>query len=249
MNHSPQPVRSAAGPPIERVLAIETSGREGSVTLGSRGAHVATAAFRSDRGHGADLVPTIAALCERAGWPVASLDACFVSVGPGSFTGLRIGITLARTLAWSVGVRLVAVPTMDVIAANAIESPDAPEHLAVVLDAKRGNVYGALLQLIDGAYACIDGPLETDVAAWLRDAPRPLAATGDGLTAHRAALQSAGAALLPESIWTPRADNVLALGWRLADAGQFIEPAALVPVYIRLPSAVEKLHSARGPGA
>jgi tRNA threonylcarbamoyladenosine biosynthesis protein TsaB len=245
MKQSAEPMQRADRVPMDRVLAIETSGREGSVALGLRRETVATASFRSDRGHGAELVPTIAALFESAGWPAVSLDACFVSVGPGSFTGLRIGITLARTLAWSVGVRLVSVPTMEVIASNALELLDAPEHIAVVLDAKRGNVYGGLLRRVDGAYACIESPHETDVASWLRDAPRPLAAAGDGVTVHRQTLERVGATILPVALWTPRADAVLRLGWRLADAGRFVEATTLVPVYIRLPSAVEKLQIAQ----
>jgi tRNA threonylcarbamoyladenosine biosynthesis protein TsaB len=249
MSQAAQRPARAGARPIERVLAVETSDRQGSVALGSRGECVASAAFRSDRGHGADLVPTIASLCDRAGWPVASLDACFVSAGPGSFTGLRIGITLARTLAWSVGVRLVAVPTMEVIAANALELPDPPEQLAVALDAGRGNVYGALLRRVQGGYACAEGPLEIDVASWLHEAPRPIAVLGSGVPAHRQALDALGATILPESLWTPRAQRVLQLGWRLAGAGEFISPDSLVPVYIRLPSAVEKLQSPPGRGA
>lgn len=233
--HRPAPRR------LVRVLAIETSSRVGSVAIGTRDALVASATFQADQHHGVELLPTVAALCERANWLPGSIEECYVSTGPGSFTGLRIGIALARTLAWSAGVRLVGVATVEVIAANALELPSAPENLAVLLDAKRGRVYGAILRLTQEGYEVTEGPLETGPAALLQAARRPLAVTGEGIPYHQAAIDAAGVDVLPRDLWTPRAQKVHLLGAVLARRGRFTEPRQLVPTYIRLPAPLEKL--------
>ena len=94
----------------ELLLAIETSGRIGSVALGfgDRVAQVRT--FSTTHHHAVELLLTADALCREHGVSPGSLDELYVSGGPGSFTGLRVGITFARTLAWAGRVKTVASP-------------------------------------------------------------------------------------------------------------------------------------------
>src|SRR5258706_15103665 len=121
---------------MPRALAIETSGRIGSVALVDENESIEEREFPHGLQHAAGLIPLIDEMCETRGWKAADLREIYVSAGPGSFTGLRIGITLAKTLAFVTGAKLVAVPTMRVLVENAPEA----RHVIVVLDAKRDQI-------------------------------------------------------------------------------------------------------------
>ena len=96
--------------------------------------------FESGLQHAAQIIPIIDELCRSQGWSPGEVEELYVSAGPGSFTGLRIGITLAKTLALATGVKLVAVPTVRVLVENA---PAEARHVVIVLDAKRDQIFTA----------------------------------------------------------------------------------------------------------
>ena len=135
----------------QRILAIETSGRSGSAAIADDSGLIAVGQLPGQMQHAAELIPTIAMLLDEHDWPRDSLTDVFVSIGPGSFTGLRIGVSVARTLAWSIGARIVAVPTVDALALNALDADPVPEHVAVVLDAKRKQIYTAAFERKKGS--------------------------------------------------------------------------------------------------
>ena len=129
-------------------LAIETSGASGSVAIGRGRNLLGAQRFTRPRAHAAEFLPSIETLCREHGIKPAEIAWVFVSAGPGSFTGLRIGITAARTLALAVGARIVALPTLEVIAQNALDLAEPPPRVAVMLDAKRARVYTATFSLV-----------------------------------------------------------------------------------------------------
>jgi len=242
---------SSLGIAAPRILAVETSSRNGSLALARGDRLLALRPFdqtRPRRDHAADMLPTLDAVMNELGWRPADIDEVYVSAGPGSFTGLRIAVTFARTLAQAVGARIVAVPTVEVLAANA---PTDVAHLAVVLDAKRGQVYTAVF-----SRAAPGRPLQSVVevdlmtpAQMLARAPRPLHLLGEGIDYHREALRiGADVIELPRELWPPRADAVLRIGRPLARAGRFTPPAELVPIYIRRPEAEELWERRHGMG-
>src|SRR3954451_7626738 len=105
-------------------LALETSARSGSVALvNDDGTLLAEEQFPHDLKHAAALISILDALTKRHAWSPRDVREIYVSAGPGSFTGLRVGITAAKTLALALDARVVAVPTTDVLARNA--PPDA----------------------------------------------------------------------------------------------------------------------------
>lgn len=227
-----------------RILAIETSGRCGSIALGLGDKLVADAPFATDAEHARDLLPTADALCRKLGGEffdearqIPLLDHCYVSIGPGSFTGLRVAVTFVRHLALAMGVKIVAVPTLDAIAQNAQSLSAPPEKLAVVLDAKRNQVFGALFELRAGRYERLQGPQLVSPAELL--AGGNWSVLGEGVPYHRDAIEAAGAAVVDENLWRPRAAMVHRLGWRLAQAGKFTAAHELVPLYVRRPEAEE----------
>src|ERR1700689_2652818 len=103
---------------MPRALAIETSGRLGSVAIAEEGVVVAEDVFAHGLKHAAEMLPRIDAMVKAAGWRPADIREIYVSVGPGSFTGLRIGITLAKTLAFATGAKIAAVASVQVLANN-----------------------------------------------------------------------------------------------------------------------------------
>ena len=143
------------------ILAIETSGRLGSVALAQDGKLLAESRFSGPMRHSAEIFPAITDLLSRFSKKPDQIEQVYISVGPGSFTGLRIAVTLAKTLALANGVKIVTIDTLDVIAANVIDfAPPSPlpqlntknstlktdDRLAVILDAKRGQFFIAVYE-------------------------------------------------------------------------------------------------------
>src|SRR3954467_10077441 len=125
---------------MPRGLAVETSGRAGSLAIAEDGHVLAEEQFSHGLKHAAGIIPIIDRLCASRGWKPADIEEIYVSAGPGSFTGLRVGITVAKTLAFATGAKLVAVPSGRVIAHNA---PPEASNVMIVLDAKRDQIFTA----------------------------------------------------------------------------------------------------------
>ena len=117
-------------------LAIETSTRTGRVALGCGDALLARADLPAKRRHNLDLVPTIDRVCREHGLGPGDLAEVYVSLGPGSFTGLRSAVATAKMLSLTLGVKLVGVPTLEVLRA---QHPEA----VVCLNVKRGTAWSA----------------------------------------------------------------------------------------------------------
>jgi tRNA threonylcarbamoyladenosine biosynthesis protein TsaB len=233
MNHPPSLEASHA-------LAFDTSSAIGSVALG-RGPDILdsrrlTAPFR----HAAQFVPTIEALCRDHGVAPAGVRCVFVSIGPGSFTGLRIGVAVARAMALALEVGIVAVPTLEAIAQNAMDLPTPPRDIAVLLDAKRKNVYACAFALDDGRYRTAGDPAEVEPAAFLARQPSTCAVLGEGIAQHREVVEASGLEILPVELHAARAEAVYRLGWLGATEDRFTPARQLVPHYVRPPEAEEK---------
>src|SRR5690349_2476808 len=119
-------------------LLIETSGRGGSVGLAVGGRVARSAALDPARRHNRDLAPTCGELLAAEGLRPADLHGVMVSHGPGSFTGLRVGLMSSKVLAYATGCRLVAVPTFHAVAEQA---PAEAGVVDVIADALQGHVY------------------------------------------------------------------------------------------------------------
>jgi tRNA threonylcarbamoyladenosine biosynthesis protein TsaB len=236
---------------VPNILAIETSSRAGSVVLATGPTVVGEHVLRADQRHAAELMPAIERLTRAAGWAPGDIGHLYLSIGPGSFTGLRIAVALARSLAHALGTKIVAVPSLDVIAENA-----PPEFATVVpiLDAKRGQVFTALY--VRGAGGMLERQGEPRLMTLAEIAAEAVAAApvestvallGEGLEYHQQAVPASGRFVqLPKELWTPQARTVHRLGWALAQAGGFADPATLLPTYIRLPEAEEVYRKKHG---
>ena len=234
----------------DRIIAIETSGRRGSVALGQGPKLVADVNFSANQEHARDLIPMTDRLCREHGWSPRTIKQCFLSIGPGSFTGLRVAVAFARHFALAVGAKICAVPTLDVIAENTVEIQRPPKHLAVILDAKRGEVFSAVFELHDGQYRRIIEPRMIEPAKLIATAPSPIAIMGEGIDYHRDVIEATNVEILDHALWWPRAANVHRIGWSLALQGEFTDPTRLTPFYLRRPEAEElweKRHGTSSP--
>src|SRR5436190_2565135 len=167
---------------MPRGLAIETSARLGSLAIVEDGRVLAEDVFPHGLKHAAEIVVRIDRLCRDQRWAPDDLRELYVSAGPGSFTGLRIGITLAKTLAFATGASLVAVPTLRVLAANA---PAEAQHVVLVLDAKRDQVFTARYERAADDWIEREPAHLNDMRSVLARAPRPVFLIGEGIPAHQ----------------------------------------------------------------
>jgi tRNA threonylcarbamoyladenosine biosynthesis protein TsaB len=135
-----------------RILAIETSGGRGGIALletpethGPRADPAVLEELYLGEGlrHGRDLVPAIRDACGRAGWDRRHIDLVAVSIGPGSFTGIRIAVTLTKVMAFDTGAKVVAVPSLRALAHNA---PADRRRVAAIVDAKRGGLFASVFE-------------------------------------------------------------------------------------------------------
>lgn len=256
-------------------LALETSSYRASVVVGRGQDVLAERALSSQRRHAAELLPTIDELCREQRLTPADLRAVFVSRGPGSFTGLRIGITVARMLAFDGQVTLVGVPTLEALAWQVGEAVTvAPARVVTLLDAGRGMAYGQTFglrgevdqdaraddgetrsEVIDGhgLYLPLDEPAELEPAAYLKQQSiqHATVVTGEGVAAHHeatAAVFNDHPHITPtdETLHRPTAAAIYALGRQRLQAGLTDDPRRIVPLYIRKAAAEEKWEKMHG---
>jgi len=230
-----------------RILAIETSGKSGGIALAESAAEgagpprlIEEVRIAEGLRHGRDLVLSVRDACRRAGWTPREVPLVAVSIGPGSFTGIRIAVTFAKFVAWDAGAKVVAVPSFRALAANA---PADRPRIVTIVDAKRGGLFASLFERREGRLAETFGPAvieADDFVRRLQPARRgepPAYVLGHGIAKGRAAL--AGLELAPEDLWNIRPAEVARLGLEMAARGEFADPLRLEPLYIRLPEAEE----------
>ena len=222
------------------ILAVETSAPIGSVAIALGEQLLAEAAFSGPMRHSSEILPAIDGLLQRFGQKPKDIEHIYISIGPGSFTGLRIAAALAKTMHLANDVRVVAVDTLDVIAANVINlTSTSDETIATILDAKRGQFFIAVYQRTSNGICKKILPDSLMTAPQFLEkfaAPdKPVWLLGVGLVHHKDKFEADGIRFLDKSYWNPRAEKVHLLGWKMAQAGQFTDPLTLTPLYLRKP--------------
>ena len=216
-------------------IAIETSCRRGGIALGAAEQLLETRDFQAERRQSVQLIGRLSELLGRHGLEASDLDEVYVSLGPGSFTGLRVGITVARTLGQTVeNIRCVGVPTLEAVAENAAGLEC--QHLGVVMDAKEDVVYVGFFVRREGGLVPTEPPRTVHVRDLAADVPRPITLIGEAL--WYTDLSGEGIDIAGEALWLPRAEGIWRVGRRMAKAGNFQPFGALRPLYLRRPEAV-----------
>jgi tRNA threonylcarbamoyladenosine biosynthesis protein TsaB len=182
------------------------------------------------------LAPTLERLLAEVGWSARSIELVSVAVGPGSFTGLRIGVTTAKTLAYAVGAQIVGVNTMAVLAAQA----PSLTALWTIMDAQRQELFVARYSAPDNGRRSPVG--DTSIVAeqvWLDSLKPGEHVAGPALIRMEARLPEGVVAIRPEECWQPTAAAVGQVAWQLFQQGQRDDVWKLSPRYYR-PSAAEE---------
>ncbi|MBF0286077.1 MAG: tRNA (adenosine(37)-N6)-threonylcarbamoyltransferase complex dimerization subunit type 1 TsaB [Magnetococcales bacterium] len=232
-----------------KILAMDSSTPSASVALWEttdgaspdQGTDRGSRRFASPAGHAGRLPEEAARLLEEAGWRASSLDLVVATLGPGSFTGVRIALGLAKGMALGCGVAVQGVSTLEAMAAG-WEAPDGA-WLAPTLDARRQEVYAALYRREGEGLRLLDGPVCAHPEEWLARVRAIVPAAeqaqilwlGDGVP--RMALPPE-ARIHPETTVDPL--HLARWGAKMRLHGGNDDPLLLEPLYLRRPEAEEK---------
>ncbi len=233
------------------IVAVETSGRNGSVAIGEGRNLLQQINFSAPFRHDAELLNSIRDMLKKYGKNPRQIDQLYISTGPGSFTGLRIAVTLAKITSLAGQTKIVAVDTLDIIAQNASEavfqSNAKIRDIATILDAKRGLFFVAAYQRknqttqnetskINWEKSLSDSLLTPkEFLKKFEKSKQPVYLLGEGLLYHASKFQAGFTKLLQQKYWTPSADKVYLLGRKKAAKNQFADPLTLTPNYIQRP--------------
>ena len=226
-------------------MAIETTGRLGSIAVLAGQSVVRQVNLDPKRRTAATLAPVIEETLE---W--CRNNRCFpsfvtVADGPGSFTGLRIGVTTAKTLGYALNLPVVAVDSLAAIAAATFDTAPECESLLIGMDAYRGQVFAG-----EFSQSTLLPPIAEIPASWTPH-PASVSVIGQPQWDERLARRSAETAIagdakpmgkLSDQRLTRHCDaiGVGHLGLRAAITGRFVDPVQLIPRYLKLSAAEEK---------
>jgi len=220
-----------------KILSIETSTRVGSVAIIEDEHLIAEYILNVVSTHSERLLPSIDQILKDSQLTVRDIEGFAVSLGPGSFTGLRIGISTVKGLALATGRAVVGVPTLDCLAHNI-----AFTHLLVcpILDARKGEVYTALYQGDgSGRLEKLTPDLAIKPEELLTRIKEPVIFLGDGVEAYRDTLRSGqdNCLFAPAYLNQPRASVLAKLGLEKFKQGHIFKEEEIQPLYCRLAEA------------
>lgn len=244
-----------------KILAIETTGKYGSAAVICDDGRVFSAASYEEMNHLKGMMTLIdEAICE-AGIAKSELTHVAASVGPGSFTGIRIGVTTARVMAQMLGIPCIAVPTLQAMAERSLDKAIASESVFVasVINARRHQTYAgvyeaaftsdhehsAAVPVLEEKQYMIEELLEKLSGMTAEGAK--VFFTGDGIDAYRDIIESTMSSdsyvLADEDIRYQHAESVARIALRRAKAGQVLSYNELMPEYMRLAEAEQRLRA------
>lgn len=230
-----------------KILSIETATLAGGVALMEEAGLIAEYRLHVEVRHSERLLLAIDRLLTDSGTAVADLDAIAVSIGPGSFTGLRVGLSTAKGLAMGGRKPLVTIPTLE---AMAWLFPYSNALIAPMLDARRQEVYWALFDMQEGGPVRLHPDAATSPEAMLEAIgrlDRPVLFVGEGAEKYRELLltrRPGGTLFPPKALRFPSAAGVAELGLARLKGGEVHPPEVVTPFYLRA-STAELNHRAK----
>jgi len=223
------------------ILAVDTTTPSGSVALLEDGTLLGEANVESAATHSARLLRSVDFLLAAHGRDVKDLDAFAVAAGPGSFTGIRIGVGAVKSLSFASGKPVAPVSTLLALAVKL--AADGSRLVCPLLDAKKEEIYAGLFEARQAGLAELipQGAYGPDAFFARLPARRVIAFAGSGLTAYRAKLLP----YVRDKARFPRRSSFLAaevgrIGWEILREGKGVAAAALEPLYFRRSQAEEK---------
>lgn len=234
-----------------KILSIDSSGLVATVAVMADDILVGEYTIHNKKTHSQTLLPMIADMLAMAEVAEEELDCIAVSAGPGSFTGLRIGASTAKGLAWTLGIPIVPVSSLMGLAAN-IRTKGA--LVCPIMDARRSQVYYGVYRIGGDIPECLVqpdvAPIE-DVIRQLSDRGEPVVFLGDGVPVFEQVIEEQ--IVVPVSYAEPyeryqRAASVARIGQKLYQAGEKMSAAEFAPVYLRKSQAEREREEAEKKG-
>ncbi len=224
-----------------KILSVDTATKTCSTAIVCDDAVLAETVLDHGETHTRVLMKIICDMLSDAGMRTTDIDGFAVTIGPGSFTGLRIGLATVKGLAFAAGKPIAGISTLDALAAP---FTDATGHVCAMIDARRGEVYTALYRC--GSSRLIpDGPARAaspDQA--IVDISGPALFVGDGALAYKDRIMAElgeNARFAEPGQHVIRASAVGKLGMERIIAGEIVDAFTLVPVYLRRSDAEKKI--------
>lgn len=220
---------------MARIAAFDTSSLAGSIALVEDGRIVTQINSDAATAHSVWLLDAYGRLLESVNWRPVDVDLYAIAAGPGSFTGLRVGISVVKGLAWALCKKAIPISTLKAMAMNLNETGNV---VCPVLDARKGEMYaaaylfdgGVIREVVTGSSYAPAAFMEELKRAGLTDNPAFL---GSGLEVYGEAIKQElnSAAFSPKETWVVKASNIGLLANEVLDTA--IEPDKLKPLYLR----------------
>jgi len=229
---------------IMKVLGIETSCLVGNIAICDGNRVVARKSYGKNFSHGKEIVSTIELLFNEIKWDPSNIDLIAVSTGPGSYTGLRVGVTCAKTLAYGLGKPVIDVPTLDVLVENVKDN--SAKTICPVLDAKRKSVYACIYDRSNNESRKTTDFLIISPDSLIDILPESTLIFGDGIAPYREIFSQKNLTIVEdEKLCIADAADVARLGLERYEQGIRCEINALAPLYLRKSEAEERLKESR----
>ncbi len=223
-----------------KVVGIETSGLIGNIAVCDGNTVVGRKTYGKNLSHGKEIVSSLESIFNEIKWEPNDIELIAVSIGPGSYTGLRIGVTCAKTLAYGLGKPVINVPTLDVLVENVKDNN--VKTICPVIDAKRRSVYACIYDRNNNITTRITDFLIISPNSLIDMLPDNTLIFGDGITPYNDIFAQKGLTILSDDkLGIADAANVARLGMERYEQGMRCEINSLVPLYLRRSEAEEKL--------
>jgi tRNA threonylcarbamoyladenosine biosynthesis protein TsaB len=220
------------------ILGIDTATPQVSVAVGGHEGVLAAAQSARGRQHAEVLVPTIEFTCRQARVELSEISVVAVDLGPGLFTGLRVGVAAAKAMAHALRVPMIGVPSLDLLA---LPVRFSSRLVIAAIDARRGELFHALYRQVPGGMQRLTEPtvgspeeLASEIVARGDDS----LLVGDGARRYRDRFEGiTGVEVADDSLAYPSAAALVQLAHAQALREQFVKPWELAPLYLRKPDA------------
>ncbi len=227
------------------ILGIETSSDTGSVALASEKGNIQSMNFGKGQAHAKKILYYVDAMLRNNEVRKENVDHVAAAVGPGSFTGLRVGVTCAKTLSYALKWKAIGICSLEVLAWDYDPEDVACRYICPIKDARRKAVYGRVFQKSSSGWYAQGEVFMGSPETLSEKLPDDVMVFGSGVEAYPNVFSTSRfrqpEVTAPATSLRPKAENVAMLGRYYARAGQCVSPFSLIPRYYRLTAVEERV--------